>query len=84
MFFLIVDCETNVIIDVLPYIGQQTDDDANYVENFGWGAAVVLKLTKPYHGKGRTILCDNYFNSPAVALKLLILTTFILAALRSN
>lgn len=64
--FVICDCETDFILDILIYTGSTT----NYKKtnpNLGISGAVVNTLFKPYLNRGHKFFIDNWYSSPSLA-----------------
>lgn len=60
--FVLCDCRTGLILDLIEYAGLYTNIDRS--DKMGFGAAVVKKLMEPYLNSNRIIYADNYYSSP--------------------
>ena len=65
--FMIVDHETGILMDFILDVGQY---DKQTYRDTGYGAtgAVVLDLVQPWNGRWHTVLADNWFTSPKLAI----------------
>jgi len=77
-FFLLVDCQTRVVIAMIPYQGKSTNISTASIKTYGFGRAAVLALLEPFLGRNHKVVIDNFFNSPMLATKLLEEKTFVL------
>ncbi|ODM89009.1 PiggyBac transposable element-derived protein 4 [Orchesella cincta] len=77
-FFVLVDCMTHLILDIIPYQGKTTNVSSADIKQFGFGGAAVLALLQPYLHKNHKVVIDNFFNGPILARKLLDAKTFVL------
>ena len=67
--FVLCDCKTGYIQDVLLYMGSRTElEDAP--PDVGISGAVVCTMLKPYLNEGRILYTDNWYTSPALSIKL--------------
>ena len=83
-FFLISDCTTNFIINLIPYQGKNTVISPTLVKEFGYGGAVVLSLMEPFLNTNRVIVIDNWFSSPNLVEELFNRDTGAIGTLRKN
>lgn len=65
--FMIVDHETGILMDFILDIGQYSQE-AYHGTGYGASGAVVLDLAKPWAGRWHTVLADNWFTSPKLAI----------------
>jgi len=77
-FFLLVDCQTHVVVAMIPYQGKSTNISTASIKTYGFGGAAVLALLEPFLGRNHKVVIDNFFNSPMLATKLLEEKTFVL------
>lgn len=65
--FVLCDCETGMILDMIVYTG--TDIDIPKVKKsdpLGMSGAIVKKMISRYLGKGHILYTDNWYTSPAL------------------
>ena len=62
--FLMCDCKTGFITDMILYTGDTTE--LKYDRSCGLPAAVVKTLMHPLLGVGHVLYCDNWYTSPAL------------------
>uniref|UniRef100_A0AAR2K0Y7 BED-type domain-containing protein n=1 Tax=Pygocentrus nattereri TaxID=42514 RepID=A0AAR2K0Y7_PYGNA len=76
-FWVAFDLSTKYMCNAIPYLGKDPDrpKGERVSEN------VVMKLMKPYLGKGRTVATDNYFTSLSLANRLLESNTTLLGTI---
>ncbi|KAG5864425.1 hypothetical protein JTB14_019600 [Gonioctena quinquepunctata] len=60
--FLICDCKSGYILDVIINTGATTEITTN--EKLGISGSIVQTLIQPYLGKGHTLFVDNWYSSP--------------------
>lgn len=60
--FLLCDCETGIILDMLVYTGTNIDFDRNDV--LGSTGSIVKTLMAPYTDKGHVLYLHSYYSSP--------------------
>lgn len=63
--FLLSDCRTGFVQDIIVYAGSSTMVDTEK-KDIGKSGAIVEALMKPYLGKGHTLYVDNWYSSPAL------------------
>ncbi|CAK9816234.1 PiggyBac transposable element-derived protein 4 [Anthophora plagiata] len=63
--FILSDCKTGFIQDIIVYAGSSTIVDSE-IKGIGKSGAIVESLMKPYLGKGHTLFVDNWYTSPAL------------------
>ncbi|CAK9816580.1 PiggyBac transposable element-derived protein 4 [Anthophora quadrimaculata] len=61
--FILCDCTTNYVLDFIIYTGRDTDIVNNFA-TIGQSVNVVMRLLRPYLGKGHTVITDNWYTSP--------------------
>ena len=65
--FVLCDCDTGVIVDVIVYTGKDVDIPKVKKSNpLGMSGAIVMKMMAPYIGEGRLLFLDNWYTSPAL------------------
>lgn len=65
--FVLCDCETGIVLDMIVYTG--TDIDIPKVSKndpTGMSGAIVKRLMAPYMGRGHILYTDNWYTSPAL------------------
>ena len=62
--FVLCDCETGYILDIIVYIGKGT---ISQPDPLGFSGSIVKKLLEDYLGKGHTLYTDNYYTSPMLS-----------------
>ncbi|KAG8222624.1 hypothetical protein J437_LFUL002618 [Ladona fulva] len=60
--FILCDCETGIVLDMIVYTGKKTD--IIWSSELGLSGEVVKKLMGNYLGKGHILYTDNYYTSP--------------------
>ena len=83
-FFVISDCSSNFLINLIPYQGKNTVISPVLVKDFGYGGATVLSLMEPYLNSNRVIVIDNWFSSPKLVEELFSKETGAIGTLRKN
>jgi hypothetical protein len=63
--FVLSDCETGFVQDLIIYAGSSTIVDSEN-PNIGKSGAIVEVLMKPHLGIGHTLYVDNWYASPAL------------------
>ena len=63
--FVLCDCETGMILDVIVY--SASDIDVPKDDNLGFGGSVVKELLSKYLGQGHILYTDNYYTSPTLS-----------------
>nr|XP_045620088.1 piggyBac transposable element-derived protein 4-like [Procambarus clarkii] len=61
-FFVLCDCETGMVIDMILYSG--TDVDIPSEDPLGFSGSVGKTLMEPLLNKGHILYTDNYYTSP--------------------
>ena len=65
--FVLCDCETGIVLDMLVYTATDLDiPKARKDDPMGMSGAIVKKLMAPYMGKGHILYTDNWYTSPAL------------------
>ena len=69
------DGRTHIVVQMELYEGKEAMESKGHVKKYGATCATTLRLTRPYHGTGRTIIADSWFGSvkTAIALRNLLL-----------
>lgn len=62
--FVMCDCETGYIMDMILYTSTTTDITED--RTLGVAGAVVQTFIEPYLGKGHTLYVDNWYTSPGL------------------
>jgi hypothetical protein len=84
-FFMLVECESKLILNIIPYLGRNTSWDAAFSKaDFGVGGVAVLSLMKDLFNKYHRLVIDNWFGSPALAQELLRRQTYVLGTVRKS
>ncbi|XP_069191501.1 piggyBac transposable element-derived protein 4-like [Procambarus clarkii] len=68
-FFVLYDCETGIVMDMILYFG--TDVDIPAQDPHGFSGCVVKTLMEPLLNKGHILFTDNYYTSPLLTRYLL-------------
>ncbi|XP_069160792.1 piggyBac transposable element-derived protein 4-like [Procambarus clarkii] len=68
-FFVLCDCETGIVLDMILYSG--TDVDIPAQDERGFSGSVVKTLMEPLLNKGHILFIDNYYISPLLTRYLL-------------
>ncbi|XP_078045556.1 piggyBac transposable element-derived protein 4 isoform X2 [Augochlora pura] len=63
--FVLCDCSTGFILDLIVYTGSTTEVQA-FPEKFGKTGNIVATLMQPYLGKGHQLFVDDWYSSPAL------------------
>ncbi|KAI4478521.1 hypothetical protein M0804_011844 [Polistes exclamans] len=63
--FILSDCDTGFVQDLITYAGSSTTADSENA-SMGKSGAIVETLMKPHLGKGHTLYVDNWYASPAL------------------
>ena len=64
--FVLCDCATGIILDVIVYSG--TDVDIFKDDNFGLSGAIVKKFMAPYLNKGHILYTEDWYTSPSMSV----------------
>nr|XP_053642416.1 piggyBac transposable element-derived protein 4-like [Cherax quadricarinatus] len=80
--FVMCDCESGPVLDVIVYTGKNTLDDDRRM--LGISGDVVRRMMEPYLGKGHTLYTDNWYTSPMLADFLRVNNTDICGTVRRN
>ena len=62
--FVLCDCESNIILDIIVYTGKNTDIDAK--DPLGISGAIVKKMMSKYLGQNHILYTDNWYTSPSL------------------
>ena len=66
-FFVLCDCETGVVLDMIVYTATDTDiPKVNKKDPIGMSGSIVKKMMLPYLGRGHILYTDNWYTSPAL------------------
>ena len=63
--YMLCDCETGMVLDIIVYTGKTTDVPSDDV--LGASGAVVREMLKDLLGKGHNLYIDNWYTSPNLA-----------------
>ena len=66
----LADASSNIVIQMELYEGKEDMAEKEHVKKLGATCATSLRLTKPYHGSGRTVIGDSWFGSVKTACHL--------------
>ncbi len=80
--FVICDCKTGVVLDVMVYTGRNLEIDKK--DPLGFSGAIVKHLISPYLDKGRILYTDNWYTSPTLSMYLHQKNTGSCGTVRSN
>jgi hypothetical protein len=80
--FVLCDCETGIVLNMIVYTGLKTDIDRS--SNLCVSGEVVKRLIGKYLGKGHILYTDNYYTSPALSKFLLDNETGSCGTVKSN
>ncbi|XP_069181308.1 piggyBac transposable element-derived protein 4-like [Procambarus clarkii] len=61
-FFVLCDCETGIVLDMILYSG--TDVDIPATDEHGFSGSVVKTLMEPLLNRGHILFTDNYYTAP--------------------
>ncbi len=81
--FVMCDCKSGYVQDVMLYMGGKTELDPA-PQNVGVGGAVVCTMMKDYMNQGRIMYTDNWYTSPALCKHLDSLNTGSCGTVRRN
>ncbi|XP_069180182.1 piggyBac transposable element-derived protein 4-like [Procambarus clarkii] len=68
-FFVLCDCETGIVLDMILYSGTNVDIPAQ--DEHGFSGSVVKTLMELLLNKGHILFTDNYYTSPLLTRYLL-------------
>ncbi|XP_069167652.1 piggyBac transposable element-derived protein 4-like [Procambarus clarkii] len=68
-FFVLCDCETDIVLDMILY--SSTDVDIPVQDEHGFSGSVVKSLMEPWLNKRHILFTDNYYTSPLLTKYLL-------------
>lgn len=63
--FVLCDCSTGFVLDLIVYTGSTSEVQA-FSEELGKTGNIVATLMQPYLGKGHQLFVDNWYSSPAL------------------
>ncbi|KAK6301238.1 hypothetical protein J4Q44_G00293360 [Coregonus suidteri] len=81
-FFVLCDCLTGYVQDLIIYTGTTTD--IKHVEGLGISGSVVITMLQPHLRKGHTVFVDSRYSSPTLFQYLLREKTGACGPVRSN
>lgn len=81
--YVLCDCKTGYVQDVLLYMGSKTEMDEK-IPDLKVAGTVVTTLMRPYLNEGRILYTDNWYTSPALSLHLDGLNTGSCGTVRRN
>lgn len=64
--YVLCDCETGMVLDVIIYAGKATNIQGQGNQNLGVTGAIVAKLLSPYLNKGHSLFTDNFYTSSSL------------------
>ncbi|KAF3426011.1 hypothetical protein E2986_13231 [Frieseomelitta varia] len=67
--FLLCDCQTGYVQDIIIYCGASTTVATEY-QHVGKPGNIVMSLLQPFLNKGHTVYLDNWFSSPTLFILL--------------
>jgi hypothetical protein len=82
--FWVTDAETSYCLNGLVYIGKNSLPEETLQSAMSVPEAVVVKLCKPFLGKGRNVTADNWFSSLPLVERLRDEYTTFVGTVRSN
>lgn len=83
--FILSDCLSKGILDILPYQGKGTKiPDRSLITSLGFGGAAVVTMLERYMDYGHRIVIDNWFNSPKLARVLYNRKTYVLGTVQKR
>lgn len=65
-FWMAADVDSKYMLNAFPYLGKDLERSPDEGQSFH----VVMKISEPYLGKGRTVNADNFFTSVKLAAAL--------------
>ncbi|CAL4124240.1 unnamed protein product [Meganyctiphanes norvegica] len=80
--FVLCDCETRIILDMIVYTG--TNNDCKTNDPLGISGVIVKKITEPYMDKGHILYTDHWFSSPGLCQYLLTRKTGSVGTVKKN
>jgi hypothetical protein len=80
--FLLCDCETKFVLNLIVYTGAETEIDSH--PEIGISGSVVLTLMKNYLKNNHTLFIDNWYSSPTLFERLLEEKTKACGTVRKN
>lgn len=80
--FILCDCETGIILNMIIYTGGDTLIPKS--DPLGVSGAVVKELTKYYLGKGHIVYTDNWYTSPSLCRYLMVNNTGACGTVKKN
>lgn len=80
--FLLCDCETKFVLNLIVYTGAETEIDSH--PEIGISGLVVLTLMKNYLKNNHTLFIDNWYSSPTLFERLLEEKTKACGTVRKN
>eukprot|EP00063_Salmo_salar_P066961 XP_014041796.1 PREDICTED: piggyBac transposable element-derived protein 4-like [Salmo salar] len=81
-FFVLCDCLTGYVQDLIIYT--DTTTDIKHVEGLGISGSVVITMLQPYLRKGHTVFVDSWYSSPTLFQYLLRANTGACGMVRSK
>jgi hypothetical protein len=57
--YMLVDCQTRIILDFIVYTGANTECDSF---ELGVSGDIVAQMMRPYFGKGHILYVDNWYS----------------------
>ena len=66
----VADTRSCIAVKLKLYEGKETMKEKEHVSNYGAKCATTLRLTTDFHGTGRIVIADTWFDSVKMALAL--------------
>ena len=66
----LADAASHIVLNLELYKGKEPMSTKEFVKPFGARTATTIRLTQAYHGSGRRVIADSWFNSVKCASKL--------------
>ena len=70
-FFVICDCETGYVLDMIVYTATNVDIPKDMDKDVGLSGSIVKQLMNKYLNKNHILYTDNYYTSPTISKYLL-------------
>ena len=80
--FVLCDCKTGFVVDILLYTGSDTEYEED--KELGVAGSIVTELMEPYLTHGHVLYCDNWYTSPILAKYLYSYKTGICGTVKKN
>ncbi|CAL4102857.1 unnamed protein product, partial [Meganyctiphanes norvegica] len=80
--FVLCDCKTGYVLDILLYTGDQTEIERDTA--VGMSGGVVLKLLGKFLSRGHVLYIDNWYTSPLLARELFLKDTGVCGTVKKR